>query len=69
MTSRGTALIEETLETLDRSLDTIDDALRDVRRALDADPSSEILARMLVSHQRSRLRLLRQAAISVQAAS
>jgi anti-sigma factor RsiW len=62
-------LAPETLETLDASLQTVEQALAEVRAALAADPSSEILASMLVSHQRSKLRLLRQAALSIQAAS
>ncbi len=67
---RGRGLLApETLETLDASLETIERALDDVRVALAADPSSEILARMLVSHQGAKLRLLSRAALSIQAAS
>lgn len=59
-------LSPETLATLEASLRTIDGAIADVRGALEADPSSELLARLLANHQRSKLRVLRQAAISVQ---
>jgi len=62
-------LAPETVETLDASLETVEQALAEVREALAADPSSEILARMLVSHQQAKLRLLRRAALSIQAAS
>ena len=63
------SLAPETVETLDHALQSIDEALTEVRQALEADPSSGILERMLVNHQRSRLRLLRQAATAVQALS
>lgn len=59
-------LSPETLTTLEASLRTIDGAIAEVRGALEADPSSELLARLLANHQRSKLRVLRQAAISVQ---
>lgn len=59
-------LAPETIETLETSLRTIDDAIAEVRAALESDPSSEILPRLLANHQRSKLRVLRQAAISVQ---
>ena len=59
-------LSPETLATLETSLRTIDEAIDEVRQALEADPSSELLARLLTNHQQSKLRMLRQAAISVQ---
>jgi anti-sigma factor RsiW len=59
-------LSPETLTTLEASLRTIDDAIAEVRVALASDPSSELLARLLANHQQSKLRVLRQAAISVQ---
>ena len=59
-------LAPETLVTLETSLRTVDDAIAEVRGALEADPSSEFLARLLGKHQQSKLRLLRQAAVSVQ---
>lgn len=65
---RGT-LAPGTLETLERSLEIIDAALEEVRRALDEDPASELLTHLLVNHQRTKLRLLRQAAVAVQALS
>ncbi len=62
-------LAPETMAVLDRALQNIDEALTEVRQALETDPSSGVLGRMLVNHQRSRLRLLRQAASAVQALS
>ena len=62
-------LAPETVATIDRSLRTIDEALNEVQAAIEADPSSEVLGRMLVNYQRSRLRLLRQAAEAVWARS
>lgn len=59
-------LAPRTLETLETALRTIDDAIAEVREALESDPSSELLSRLLANHQRSKLRVLRQAAISVQ---
>lgn len=60
-------LAPETITTLEQSLQTIDEAMAEVQAALEADPSSQVLGRMLANHQRSRLRLLRQAASAVQA--
>jgi hypothetical protein len=62
-------LAPETLASLDHSLRTIDDAMAEIRRALAADPANEVLARMLVRQQRSKLRVLTQAATGLQARS
>ena len=63
---RGRALLSrETLLTLETSLRTIDEAIAEVRTALERDPASELLTRILVNHQRTKLRVLRQAATSV----
>jgi len=59
----------ETVAALDAALKDIDEALDEVARALEKDPSSVVLERMLVHHQRSRLQLLRQAAWAVQTLS
>ncbi len=59
----------ETLEALDASLATIDAAMEEIRRALARDPNSELLARLLINQQRSKLRVLGQAATAVQARS
>lgn len=56
----------ETLAALERSLATIDAAIAEVEEALRQDPSSELLARMLVNHQGAKLRALRQAATRVE---
>lgn len=55
-------LAPETVAAVERSLATIDQAIAEVREAMRGDPSSELLARLLVKHQGSRLRVLRQAA-------
>ncbi|GMV05804.1 MAG: hypothetical protein AMXMBFR53_20810 [Gemmatimonadota bacterium] len=62
----GRGLLDpETVATLERSLATIDQAIAEVEDALRADPASDLLARLLVSHQGTRLRVLRQAATLV----
>lgn len=55
----------ETVAALERSLATIDEAIAEVEAALARDPASPLLARLLVSHQATRLRVLRQAAAQV----
>jgi len=63
---RGRVLLSgETLATLESSLQTIDGAIGEVREALDRDPASELLLRMLVTQQRTKLQVLRQAATSL----
>ena len=63
---RGRVLLSpETLATLENSLQTIDDAIGEVREALERDPASELLLRMLVTQQRTKLQVLRQAATSL----
>lgn len=59
-------LAPETVQALDRSLETIDQAISDIREALAKDPSSQLLARMLINQQRTKLRVLRQAATAMQ---
>ncbi len=59
----------ETVQALDESLRTIDEAMAAIQDALRKDPNSELLARLLVNQQRSKLRVLRQAATAVQARS
>lgn len=58
-------LAPETLVTLERSLSTIDEAIAEAERALARDPGSELLHRILASHQKTKLRILRQAATAV----
>jgi len=62
-------LAPETVKTLDRSLRTIDDAIAQIREALAKDPSSQLLNRMLINQQRTKLRVLKQAATAMQARS
>lgn len=65
----GDAMAPETRATVEASLAEIEAALLEVRQALDADPSSDLLRRMLVSHQTAKLRVLRQAASSIDSRS
>lgn len=55
-------LSPSTLAVVERSLDTIDDAIGEARRALLADPSNGELARFLDSNYRQKVELLRRAA-------
>ncbi len=60
---RGRAsLAPETLAALERSLATVDSAIAEVEEALRNDPNSELLARLLATHQGAKLRTLRHAA-------
>lgn len=54
-------LAPETLDAIERSLRTIDQAIAEARRALERDPSSVLVNRLLLSHQKNKLRVLRQA--------
>ena len=63
---RGRVLLSrETLVTLESSLETIDEAISEVQAALERDPASELLLRVLMTHQRTKLQVLRQAATSL----
>ena len=62
-------LAPETLVALDQSLAEIDAAIEEIAVALDSDPSSDLLQSMLVTQQRSKLRVLRQVATLTQAQS
>ncbi len=63
---RGRVLLSrETLVTLETSLETIDEAIQEVQAALERDPASELLLRVLMTHQRTKLQVLRQAATSL----
>ena len=54
-------LDDETVRVVEESLATIDEAIAEARRALADDPSSGLLNRLLISHQRAKLRVLQQA--------
>jgi hypothetical protein len=62
-------LAPETLLALDQSLAEIDAAIDEIGTALDSDPSSDLLQSMLVTQQRSKLRVLRQVATLTEAQS
>ncbi|MGD2068965.1 MAG: zf-HC2 domain-containing protein [Gemmatimonadota bacterium] len=66
----GRALLdEETLRTVEESLATIDRAIAEAEEALARDPGSELLHRLLLQHERTRLRILRQATNGLSAAT
>lgn len=50
-----------TVAVLDESLATIDQAIAEAERALEEDPGSDLLHRLLQSHRQSRFRVLQQA--------
>jgi hypothetical protein len=62
-------LAPETLVALDQSLAEIDAAIDEIGAALESDPSSDLLNSMLVTQQRSKLRVLRQVATLTQSQS
>jgi len=59
-------LSPQTVETLQTSLDAIDDALGEARAALAEDPGSELLNRLIIDHQQAKLRVLQRAAAAIQ---
>lgn len=58
---RGSRLSPETRELLDRNLRVIDRAIEESNRALEADPGSPVLNRVVVSAYRQKLELLKLA--------
>ena len=56
----------ETLATIEESLAAIDRAIEDARTALENDPNSDLLNRLLIKNQQSKLRVLRQVVAAVQ---
>lgn len=64
---RGRGLLNaETLATIQTSLDAIDQAIEEARQALESDPNNDLLNRLLIKNQQSKLRVLRQVAAAVQ---
>lgn len=62
-------LAPETLATLEGSLATVDAALAEVRVALEEDPGSDLLRRMLLDHRTTKIRVLRQAVTALETRS
>ena len=56
----------QTVATIEASLATIDRAIDEARRALADDPNNHALNRLLIKHQQSKLRVLRQVSAAVQ---
>lgn len=62
-----TVLAPETMDTIEESLRTVDAAITDVEQALEDDPNSGLLLRMLATHRRTKLSVLERAAAAVRA--
>ncbi len=56
----------QTVATIEASLGVIDRAIGEARRALADDPNNPALNRLLIKHEQSKLRVLRQASAAVQ---
>lgn len=56
----------QTVATIETSLGSIDRAIGEARRALADDPNNPALSRLLIKHEHSKLRVLRQASAAVQ---
>jgi hypothetical protein len=59
-------LDSETVAILEASLAAIDRAIEEAREALADDPNNPALNRLLIKHEQSKLRVLRQASAAVQ---
>lgn len=59
-------LAPETLESIEESLITVDAAIAEIEAALAQDPGSDLLMRLLATHQRTKLGVLQRAAAAVQ---
>ena len=65
----SSVLSDQTLQIVRQSLATIDQAIDEARTALEADPGSEMLNRILWYNMQKKLDLLRNTAAAVQAAA
>ena len=66
----GTEVLSpETLETVRRSLALIDQAIAEIAEALERDPGSEALSRIVITNMKKRLELLRHTAAAIQSAA
>jgi tetratricopeptide (TPR) repeat protein len=59
-------LAPQTLRVIEASLATIDQAIREARQALADDPNNAAVSRLLIKHEQSKLRVLRQASSAIQ---
>jgi hypothetical protein len=59
-------LNSQTVATIEASLTAIDRAINEARQALADDPNNAALNRLLIKHEQSKLRVLRQASAAVQ---
>ena len=63
---RRDRLDPQTVAIIEASLGIIDRAIGEARRALADDPNNPALNRLLIKHEQSKLRVLRQASAAVQ---
>ena len=63
---RRDRLDPRTVETIETSLAIIDRAIEEALGALADDPNNPVLSRLLIKHEQSKLRVLRQASAAVQ---
>jgi anti-sigma factor RsiW len=64
---QGKGLLDpETLATIEGSLRIVNEAIDEARQALESDPNNDLLNRLLIQNQQSKLRVLRQASAAVQ---
>ena len=59
-------LAPQTLQVIEVSLATIDQAIQEARQALADDPNNAAVSRLLIKHEQSKLRVLRQASSAIQ---
>ncbi len=59
----------ETIERIVESLAVIDDAIEEAREALDRDPASDVLNRLLTRNMWKKMEILRQTAVAIRARS
>ena len=59
-------LAPETLVSIDEALRTVDEAISEIETALAEDPNSDLLLRLLTTHQNTKLGVLQRAAGAVQ---
>lgn len=59
----------ETIDRIEESLAVIDDAIGEARDALDADPASDVLNRLLTRNMWKKMEILRQTAVAIRARS
>ena len=59
----------ETIQTIEESLATIDEAIEEARESLAADPGSDVLNRLLARNMWKKMEILKQTAVAIRARS